>query len=296
MEVLRTPEERFAALPGWPYAPRYLDDLRGYEGLRAHYIDEGPADAPVFLCLHGQPSWSYLYRRMIPHFLAAGGRVVGPDLLGFGRSDKPVEDAVYTTQFHRDFLLAFIERMDLTRVTLVIQDWGGILGLTLPMEAPHRYERLIIMNTIFGAGDEPSPGFLAWRDYVARSPDMKVGALFQRGAKHLTPEEAAAYDAPFPDVRYKAGVRRFPQLVPVTPDEPFARISQRAKAWWSNEWTGQGFMAVGAADPVFGVDVMAEVRAAIRGCPEPLIIPDGGHFVQEWGEQIAPAGLAAFSR
>lgn len=294
IEALRTPDERFAQLPDWPYAPNYLDDLPGYEGLRMHYVDEGPRDGPVFLCLHGEPSWSYLYRRMAPGFLAAGGRFVAFDFFGFGRSDKPVDDAVYTTDFHRNSALAFIQRMDLRNVTLVIQDWGGLIGLTLPLVEPERYSRLIIMNTAFATGVLPSQGFIAWRSFAAANPDMDVGTLIARGTPHLSEAEIAAYNAPFPDVRYKAGVRRFPQLVPDDPNLPFAKLVREAVAFWKERWTGPSFMAVGAADPVLGVEVMDSVRANIRNCPAPLIIPEGGHFVQEWGDRIVPAALAAF--
>jgi pimeloyl-ACP methyl ester carboxylesterase len=295
-ESLRTPDRRFADLIGWPWTPRYAEGLAGHEGLRIHYIDEGPKDAEhTFLCLHGEPSWAYLYRRMIPAFLASGARVVAPDLPGFGRSDKPRDDAVYTVDFHRDILIALVGRLGLKTITLVVQDWGGLIGLTLPLAFPSRLSRLIVMNTTLGIGVEPSPGFIAWRDYAARTPDMPVGSLIARGTPHLTAEEIAAYDAPFPDASYKAGVRRFPQLVPTSPDDPFAILSRKARDWWTNEWRGPSFMAVGMADPVLGPPVMADLRAAIRGCPPPLEIPGGGHFVQEWGEEIADAALKYFA-
>jgi len=295
IKALRTPEERFANLPDWPYAPHYVEDLPGYEGLRMHYVDEGPKEAPVFLCLHGEPSWAYLYRRMAPRFLAKGARVVAPDFFGFGRSDKPVDDEVYTTEFHRDALIALIERLDLRNITLVVQDWGGLLGLTLPLHMHERIARLIVMNTALATGAAPSEGFMAWRAYAAKTPDMPVGGLIARGTPHLTPEEVAAYDAPFPDQSYKAGVRRFPQLVPLSQEEPFARLSQLAARFWAERWQGQSFMAIGMADPVLGGDVMQALRAQIRNCPEPMLIPDGGHFVQEWGAAIADAALAAFA-
>lgn len=293
--ALRTPDARFANLPGWPYAPRYIEDLEGHRGLRMHYIDEGPRDARrTFLCLHGEPSWAYLYRRMIPPFLASGARVVAPDFFGFGRSDKPVVDDDYTPDFHRSALIAFIERMKLSSFTLVVQDWGGLLGLTLPLHMPARIERLLIMNTAFATGAAPSAGFLAWRNYAASTPDMAVGPLFARGTPHLTAAEIAAYDAPFPDHRFKAGVRAFPQRVPISPDDPFAVLSRRARDWWASEWNGPSFAAIGMADPVLGPEVMKAVLGGIKGCPPPLEIAEGGHFVQEWGEEIAKAALTAF--
>ncbi len=291
IEILRTPEDRFHDLPGWKYAPRYLEDLVGYEGLRVHYIDEGPRQGRVFLCLHGEPTWAYLYRRMIPVILQSGARVVAPDMLGFGRSDKPVEDDAYGFVFHRDILLALIERLDLRRVTLVVQDWGGLLGLTLPMDYAGRIERLLVMNTTLALGRPAGRGFADWRAYVAANPDLAVGRLMARTTPHLTPQEAAAYDAPFPDRRYKAGVRRFPQMVMTEPGMEGVDISQRAAAYLSQEWDGDTFMAVGMQDPVLGPPAMSWLRGVIRGCPEPLEIAGGGHFLQEWGEEVALAAL-----
>jgi pimeloyl-ACP methyl ester carboxylesterase len=296
--VLRTADERFAALPGFAYAPHYLEDLPSFDGLRLHFVDAGPRDAAhTFLCLHGQPTWSYLYRRMIPVFVAAGARVVAPDLFGFGRSDKPVDDAWYTFARHRATLVAFIERLDLERVTLVVQDWGGLLGLTIPPDLPERFARLLVMNTTLGTGDVPlSAGFLAWRTWANQHPDMDVAKLMQRTCPHLQVAEAEAYAAPFPDARYKAAVRRFPNLVPDHPDADGAALSRRARDWWRNAWGGGTFMAVGARDPVLGPPVMQALARDIRGCPRPLIVAEGGHFLQEWGEQVAAAARDHFAR
>lgn len=294
--ALRTPDERFAQLPGFAYAPRYLDDLDGYAGLRMHYVDEGPRDAAhVFLCLHGEPSWAYLYRRMMPLFLQSGARVVAPDFFGFGRSDKPTDEAFFTFTRHYRALLAFVQRLDLHRITLVCQDWGGLLGLALPADIPDRFARLLVMNTMLAGGDEPlSPGFIGWRDWVAKNPDLAPGRLIKRGCAHLSDAEAAAYDAPFPDAHFKAGVRRFPQLVPDRPDADGAALSRRAREWWRHEWRGQTFMAIGMTDPVLGEPVMRQLAAHIRGCPEPYLHAQAGHFAQEWGEDIARRALAAF--
>ncbi len=296
MEFLRTPDARFTALPGYAFAPHYLDDLAGYGPLRLHYLDEGPREAPVALCLHGQPTWSYLYRKMVPALLKAGMRVVAPDLFGFGRSDKPVDESVYTFDFHRGALVALIERLALTDVTLVCQDWGGLLGLTIPMDMPDRFSRLIAMNTTLGVGDEPlGEGFLAWRAFSNRAPDMAIGALMKRGVAGLTDAEAAAYDAPFPDASSKAGVRRFPNLVPDHADAPGAALSRRARDFWSKQWAGKSFMAVGMKDPVLGPATMAALRANIRNCPPPLELPDAGHFVQEAGAVIVERAMTAFA-
>jgi pimeloyl-ACP methyl ester carboxylesterase len=290
---LRTPDERFANLPGYPFAPHYLDDLADYAGLRIHYLDEGPRDAAkVFLCLHGQPTWSYLYRRMIPVFAAAGHRVVAPDLPGFGRSDKPADDARYTFMFHRDMLKNLVLRLDLRNVVLVVQDWGGLLGLTLPMEMPERFSGLLIMNTAFATGDVPlGQGFLDWRAWNNKNPDMAVGKLLARSCPQLTPAEAAAYDAPFPDASFKGGVRRFPNLVPDHPDAEGAALSRQARDWFRTSWAGKTFMAVGMKDPVLGPPVMRAMAKLIRNCPPPLEVAEGGHFVQEWGEEVARAAL-----
>jgi haloalkane dehalogenase len=297
-EVLKTPEERFINLPDFPYDPFYIDDLKDFEGLRLHYLDEGPQNADhIFLCLHGEPTWGYLYRKMIPIFTDAGYRVVVPDYFGFGRSDKPVEEEVYTFDFHRNMLISFIEHLELRNITLVCQDWGGILGLTLPMEMTDRFSRLLIMNTTLGTGDmELSKGFLDWRAWVRKNPDMSAGRLLKLTCPHLSKAECDAYDAPFPDIRYKAGVRRFPEMVPDRPDAPGAELSRRAREWLRNKWTGQVFMAVGMKDPVLGPPVMQALRNDIRNCPEAYEHSKAGHFVQEWGEEIARKALAAFDR
>lgn len=303
MQKLRTPDERFDDLPDWSYAPHYTDTLPGYEGLRMHYVDEGPRDGVVFLCLHGEPSWSYLYRKMAPVFLAAGHRVVAPDLFGFGRSDKPVDDAVYTYHFHRNALLAFVEQLDLTNVCLVVQDWGGLLGLTLPMAAPERYSRLLVMNTGLPAGEPAGKGFADWRAFNRANPDLDVGGLMQRATNGMSEAVAAAYDAPFPDQSYKAGVRRFPELVMLkeSADDELTDIasegvatSLQAREFWHQRWTGDSFMAIGMQDPVLGPPAMKMLHAMIRNCPEPMEIAEAGHFVQEWGAPIAAAALEQF--
>jgi len=296
IEVLRTPDDRFIDLPDFPYDLNYIDNLKGCEGLRMHYVDAGPHDADqVFLCLHGEPTWSYLYRKMIPVFTAAGHRAVAPDLFGFGRSDKPVDDAIYTFDFHRNALVAFIERMDLKNITLVCQDWGGILGLTLPMDMPQRFSRLLVMNTTLGTGDvQLSQGFRDWRAWVQQNPDLAAGRLMKLTCPHLSVEECAAYDAPFPDRTYKAGVRRFPEIVPDRPDAPGAALSRVARDWLRTQWAGPVFMAVGVKDPVLGPPVMRALRKDIAGCPEPYAHSEAGHFVQEWGADIARRALSVF--
>ncbi len=295
-DALRTPEERFAGLPGYPWAPNYVSDLPALAGLRLHYLDEGPRDAPVtWLCLHGNPAWSYLYRKMIPVFLAEGHRVVAPDLVGFGRSDKPKKDTAHGFDFHRQVLLEFIERLDLRDVVLVVQDWGGLLGLTLPMEAPGRYRGLLVMNTVLATGETPlSEGFLGWREMCARNPEFDVARLFARGNPHMSPQECGAYNAPFPDRGHRAALRAFPPMVPEFADSPGAEVSRRARDFWRDDWQGLSFMAIGAQDPVLGPPVMQALRTQIRGCPEPLVLPQAGHFVQEHGQEIARQAVGYF--
>jgi len=296
--VLRTPEERFAVLPGFAYQPHYTASLPGFEGIRVHYLDEGPpAASTTVLCLHGQPTWSYLYRKMVPLFVAAGQRVIAPDLIGFGRSDKPEDEAFYTFTRHRAMLLAFVRSLALSNVTLVVQDWGGLLGLTLPLDVPDVVRRLIVMNTALGTGDRPlGKGFMDWRAFSNRNPDMDIAALMLRAVPGLSAAEAQAYAAPFPDARFKAGVRRFPNLVPEHPDDDGAALSRAAQGWWSTRWDGASLMAIGALDPVLGPAAMHALHQHIRGCPPPLTLSAAGHFVQESGEDVARAALAAFAQ
>lgn len=301
MDVLHTPDERFAGLPDWPYAPKYVEPGPVGAGMRMHYVDEGPADAGVTaLCLHGQPTWSYLYRKMIPVFTAAGLRVVAPDFFGFGRSAKPVDGhgkGWYSFDRHRESMLAFVERLDLRNVLLVCQDWGGLIGLTLPLafesSPPNRFTRLLVMNTGLGTGTV-TEGFVKWRAFSNSQPDLAIGKLMKRGCPILSDAEAAAYDAPFPDASYKAGVRAFPNLVPDRDDAPGAALSREAAAFWSERWSGESFMAIGMQDPVLGEAPMRALHKRIRGCPPPLEVADGGHFLQEWGAPVASAALRHF--
>ncbi len=296
-DALRTPESRFAGLPGYPWAPHYVSALPALDGLRMHYLDEGPAEAPVtWLCLHGNPAWSYLYRRMIPVFVQAGHRVVAPDLIGFGRSDKPKREDAHRFSWHRQVLLELIEHLDPQRVVLVVQDWGGLLGLTLPMAAPARYQGLLVMNTMLATGEVPlSEGFLAWREMCARKPEFDVGRLFARGNPHLSPEECEAYNAPFPDRGHRAALRAFPARVPEQPTDDGAALSREAAAFWRDRWQGRSLMAVGMQDPVLGLPVMQALHAMIRGCPPPWRIEAAGHFVQEHGQAIAERAVRHFT-
>lgn len=291
MAVLRTPESRFANLPDYPFAPHYLDLAKavGRTGeVRMHYVEEGRGK-PI-LCLHGEPSWSFLYRRMIP-ILAMRGRVLAPDLFGFGKSDKFTERADYTYKMHRDAVVGFIEALDLRDITLVCQDWGGLLGLQIAGQLPDRFARLVIMNTALPTGEEEvGPGFLAWRDYVANTPDLEVGKLFGRAIfpeDRRTPDILAGYDAPYPDRSYKEGAQAFPSLVPISPDMPGA--AENREAWKTLErWTKPCLLMAGDKDPVLGIPAGKIFERRIPTAGKLIVIENAGHFLQEdRGEEIA---------
>ena len=295
-QILRTPEARFADLPDFPWTPHYVEDLPGFEGLRMARIDAGPRDAErVFLCLHGQPAWSFLYRHMIPVFLDTGARVVAPDLFGFGRSDKPVAEDTYRFHFHRDSLIALIDALDLRNITLVVQDWGGLLGLTIPPDRADRFERLLIMDTVLGLGGGSSPGFDAWRAFHRETPDYDMAALFRDYVPGISDAAAAAYAAPFPDARYRAGARRFPFLVMTERDMEGVQTSRRAAAWWHDSFKGPSFMAVGEQDALIPPWLMKRMHEILGLTCTPLMLPDAGHFVQEThGADVARAALKAW--
>jgi haloalkane dehalogenase len=286
MDILRTPDERFSNLPAYPFAPHYLE----IDGLRIHYLDEGPRAAAPTLVLHGEPSWSYLYRKMIPILTAAGQRVVAPDLVGFGRSDKPVRREDYTYQRHVDWMRGVIERLDLRSVTLVCQDWGGLIGLRLAAEHSERFARIVAANTFLPTGDMPaSDAFKAWQRYSQETPDFHVGGIVRGGCvTDLAPEVIAAYDAPFPDDRYKAGARQFPMLVPTSPDDSASAANRRA---WEvlRRWQKPVLTAFSDSDPItHGADrVLQETIPGATGQPH-TTIAGAGHFLQEdRGEELA---------
>jgi len=303
---VQTPSSRFNNLPDFPYEPRYLEN----GSLQMAYIDErseSPSNGEdeVYLCLHGQPTWSYLYRRMIPVLLGHQSsktqqqprRVIAPDLFGFGRSSKPTREEDYTYTFHRDSLLYFIEKLDLRNITLIVQDWGGLLGLTLPIAFPWRFKRFIVMNTSLAVGKVPSEGFTQWRAYNNRTPDMDIGALMKRSCPHLSQAEADAYNAPFPDKSLKSGVRRFPNLVMTDPSMEGVEISKESARMYatSNQWKAEDvFMACGLKDPVLGEPVMRDLAQMWKNGCHWMAVEDGGHFTQEWGGQIARRALETF--
>jgi haloalkane dehalogenase len=291
MKILRTPDARFGGLPDFPFEPRYVDVDGGDGGvLRMHYLDEGRPGGEVVLLLHGEPSWSYLYRRVIPVLAAAGLRAVALDLAGFGRSDKPASRADYTYQAHVDWTWAAIEAIGLDAITLVGQDWGGLIGLRLVGEHPGRFARVVAANTFLPAGDRHlGEAFLAWQRYSQEVPDFHAGRIVSAGCvTDLSLEEIAAYDAPFPDDTYQAGARQFPLLVPTGPDDPAAPANRAA--WESLRRFQRPFLcAFSDSDPITrGADII--FRSDIPGAAgQPhTTITGAGHFLQEdKGEELA---------
>jgi haloalkane dehalogenase len=292
METLRTPDDRFDGLPDFSFAPHYVEIDDGEGGsLRVHYLDEGPPDAPVVLMMHGEPSWCFLYRKMIPVVVAAGFRVVAPDLVGFGRSDKPTSRDDYTYARHVEWMRSTLfDRLDLRDVNLVCQDWGGLIGLRLVAEHPERFARVVAANTFLPTGDRsPGDAFLRWQQFSQTVDDFAVGFIVNTGcATDLAPEVVAAYDAPFPDDRYKAGARQFPMLVPTRPDDPAAAAN--TAAWASLATFDKPFLtAFSDLDPIMaGSDrPFLEVVPGTAGQPH-TTIEGGSHFLQEdRGEALA---------
>lgn len=294
-KVLRTPDNQFESLKDYPFKPNYIDGLDGYEGIRGHYLDEGNADSKeVFLLLHGEPTWSYLYRKMIPVFANAGVRVIAPDLIGFGKSDKPVSEDTHTFEFHRNYLLALIERLELNNITLVVQDWGGLLSLTLPQAMKERFKRLIIMNTGLLMEPVTQPAFLEWKNDIVEPDELALDTFMKKYAPTIDDEEAQAYAAPFPDASYQAGVRKMPKMV-ANPEQACIDISAAAVPFWSTQWDGETFMAIGMKDEMLGPVVMNHMQALIKGCPAPFEVSEAGHFVQEFGVEVANAALKQFN-
>ena len=284
--VLRTPDECFENLADFPYEAHYLE----VDGYRVHYVDEGPQDANPILLMHGEPSWCYLYRKMIPGLVAAGHRVIAPDLIGFGRSDKLASREDYSYQFHVDILNGFVRALDLNNITLFCQDWGGLIGIRNLIDNPDRFVRLIPANTGLPTGDRgPSDAFKKWLDYSQNVEDFHVGGIVKGGcATKLSDEVVAAYDAPFPSDEYKAGARIFPKLVPIAPDNPAAEANRQA--WEAlKTWPGKVLTLFSDQDPVTagGFKPFQKLMPGAKDQPH-ATIEGGGHFLQEdKGEEIA---------
>ncbi len=281
MDILRTPDTAFDGLKDYPFEPNYSQIADGT--LRLHYVDEGPKEARLVLCMHGEPSWSYLYRHMIPVFVQAGHRVVAPDLIGFGKSDKPAERSDYTYQAHVDWMTEWLTTLDLNNITLVCQDWGGLIGLRLVAAMPERFARVVTANTALPTGDHPmGEAFESWRAFSQEVPEFPAGRIIYGGTtKKIDEDEVAAYDAPYPDESYKAGARQFPTLVPSRPDDPASQPNR--EAWevlktFDKPW----LTAFGADDKIMaGVDrLFQKMIPGAAGQPH-TILPDAGHFLQE---------------
>lgn len=301
MQTLRTPDDRFVDLPDYPFAPNYVevDDQDGGT-LRVHYLDEGPADGPVVLAMHGEPSWSYLYRKIIPLLVAGGARVIAPDLVGFGKSDKPTEKADYTYARHVAWMqAAIVDHLDLRDATFFGQDWGGLVGLRLVAENPDRFARVVVGNTGLptGAGS-PSQAFLDWQKFSQESPVFPIGQILNGATvTDLSDAEIAAYDAPFPDETYKEGARIFPSLVPTSTDDPAAEANRAA---WDvfRSWTKPFVCCFSDSDPITGGGdkVFLELVPGTEGQPH-TTITNAHHFFQEDGApQIAEVILDAIAR
>ncbi|HND19012.1 MAG TPA: haloalkane dehalogenase [Acidobacteriota bacterium] len=286
METLRTPDNRFQDLPGFDFSPNYLN----INGLRVHYLGEGPPNGQIVLLLHGEPSWCYLYRKMIPVFTAAGLRVIAPDLIGFGRSDKLVRREDYSYQFHIEILKTFIEQLGLTDISLFCQDWGGLIGLRVVAEIPDRFARIVAANTALPTGDHPMPeAFLQWQHFSQTTPVFPIGTILNRGCvSELSQEVIAAYDAPFPDDSYKAGARVFPSLVPTRADDPEGLRNQQA---WEvfKQWNKPFLTAFSDKDPITrGADVVFQKLIPGAKNQPHTTISEAGHFLQEdKGEELA---------
>lgn len=296
MKSLRTPDERFQQLANYPFEPHYLmvDDTEGGE-LRLHYLDEGAPDAPVVLLLHGEPSWSYLYRKMIPILVEAGYRAIAPDLIGFGRSDKPTQREDYTYQRHVDWIRAVLEKLDLTDITLVCQDWGGLIGLRLVAEHTERFARVVAANTMLPTGDHnPGPAFLQWQAFSQSTPVFSVGRIIQGGCATALPDAVVAgYDAPFPDESYKEGARQFPTLVPTTPDDPATPANRQA--WEVLKQFNKPFLTAFSDKDLITQAAAPVILKLIPGCEgQPhTTIENAGHFLQEdQGEKLAEVVIA----
>lgn len=279
MNILRTPHEQFDNLPNYPFAPHYVT----IDGLRIHYVDEGPRDGDVLLMLHGEPSWSFLYRHMIPLFVDAGFRAVAPDLVGFGKSDKPAQQEDHSYQRHVDWMRGWIEAVGLHAINLVCQDWGSLIGLRLVAEHPDWFARVLLANGGMPTGDQQMPeAFTQWQSFAQKVSNFQVGRMINRGTlTTLSKEVIAAYDAPFPDESYKAGARVFPSLVPTTPDDPAAAANR--KAWRSLMRFEKPFLtAFSDGDPITRGGEVAYQRL-VRGAKgrEHPTIKDAGHFLQE---------------
>ncbi len=283
MDILRTPETRFAKLAGYPFEPHYLDVAAGDgQQVRMHYVDEGPQDGPPVVLLHGEPTWSYLYRTMIPPLAAAGYRVLAPDLIGFGRSDKPTRQEDYTYLRHVEWVTSWLTTLDLSNITVVVQDWGSLIGLRVAAEQDDRFAKLFIANGFLPTADRQAPAaFRVWRAFAKYSPWLPCGGLVELGTvRSIGTAARAGYDAPFPDKSYQAGARAFPQLVPTSPADP--AVPANRAAWAAlGRWEKPALCVFGARDPLLGKADKPLIRHIPGAAGQPHARINASHFIQE---------------
>lgn len=295
IEFARTPESFFSELEKFPYQPKYLSDLAYTNNGRMAYIDEGKDVQGIALFLHGNPTWSYCYRKMIPIAIAAGFRTIAPDMIGFGRSDKPVHQSWHNFMRHYYILLQFIEYLDLKNITLVCHDWGGLFGLNIVPAMSKRFRRIVVLNTMLCTGITMPDIWYRWAKYNDSQYNLNpVECLVGTGCQ-LSDSEKQGFLAPYPTAFYKAAFRQFPKFIPDRENLPGAELGKRSTHFWKNEWEGESFVAVGAKDQILAETTKNLACNIIRGCPEPMIIDDAGHFLFEWGDQILESALTSFS-
>ena len=293
IDFVRTPESFFKNLKEFPYQPKYLYSLPHTNNGRLAYIDHGHDTNGVALFLHGNPTWNYCYRKMISPMLGAGFRVILPDMIGFGRSDKPVQQQWHNFMRHYDILKAFITELNLTNVTLICHDWGGLFGLNLVPAMLERFSRVVILNTMLCTGNTMPSSWYRWLTYNNQQHDLNpVDCLIGSGCI-LDEQEKQSFNAPYPSALYKAAFRQFPKFIPDQKHLPGAELGEQSAKFWQNDWQGQSFVAVGAADQILSGPTK-ELASMIKGCPSPMIINDAGHFLFEHGDQIIKSALKSF--
>ena len=291
-EFIQTPEHYFHNIDNYPYTPNYINDIPETGGGRLHYVDVGQDINGVALCLHGNNTWGYCYRKMIQPLVEHGYRVIVPDMIGFGRSDKPVYQSWHSYQQHRSIMMSFIQKLNLQNIMLVCHDWGGIIGLTIPPDMPDRFNKLVITNTMLYTGDRMCND---WYNWLQRSnkEDIDIPKFIQQRSIVSINEDLSAYAAPFPTSMYRAATRAFPNFIPDVDHVPGFDVGTRAIDFYKNTWNGQCFVAIGSKDHVMASTTLA-LAHTIKNCMNPMIIEEAGHFINEWGDQIIKKALLSF--
>lgn len=293
-EFIRTPETRFLNLDNFPYTPSYIQNLKDSDGARLSYIDEQSDSKETALFLHGNPTWSYCYRKMIPIMLESGFRAIAPDMIGFGRSDKPIYQQWHTFEKHINILRSFIETLDLTNITLICHDWGGMFGLNLVPSMPHRFKRIIALNTMLCTGDIMPEIWYRWLAYSNGHPNLDPTECLIDCGCTLTRSEISSFLAPYPNALYKAAFRQFPNFIPDRPERFGAQLGQDSVKFWQQHWQGESFVAIGMMDEILRNPTNDLACKVIRGCPTPMRIESAGHFLFEWGDQVLQEALKSF--